>query len=552
MIGKFVKDLKEEFRGYSAKAFSNDLMAGLTVAAVALPLALAFGVSSGATAASGLMTAIIAGCIISILGGAFYQISGPTGAMAAILISVVSQYGMQGVFVATALAGVLLIIAGIFRLGRLTAYIPMPVITGFTSGIAVIIAAGQIDNFFGVTSQGGSLVEKLMSYGQLGFSPDWLTVIIGLAVIILMIVFPKKWNAVVPASLVGIILATAACMIFKLDVATVGEIPKSLMLDERLRFGDINFNQITGLIAPAISIAALGMVESLLCGASAGRMTRVRLDSDRELVAQGIGNLLVPFFGGIPATAAIARTSVAIKSGARTRLTGIIHALGLLISMLLLGPVMSRIPLSALAGVLIVTAWRMNEWEAIEYMFKKKFKSAIFKYLLTMFATIFFDLTVAILIGVVCALVFLVARMSRLHINYDPVDPSRLGVESEALASRTENAIVAYISGPLIFANTQSVEEIASKVEGYKTVYLSMRGVPNIDISGAQALSELLEQLLSSGKEVFLSGIAKGAMETITRSGILEQIGEDHFYWSVERALMGRAPGFDRVTVEEK
>ncbi len=551
MIGKFFKDLKEEFRGYSAKAFSNDLMAGLTVAAVALPLALAFGVSSGATAASGLMTAIIAGCLIAALGGAFYQISGPTGAMAAILISVVSQYGMQGVFVATALAGVILIAAGIFRLGRLTAYIPMPVITGFTSGIAVIIAAGQIDNFFGVTSQGGSLVEKLMSYGQLGFSPDWLTVIIGLAVIILMIVFPKKWNAVVPASLVGIILATAACMIFKLDVATVGEIPKSLMLDDRLRLGDINLNQITGLIAPAISIAALGMVESLLCGASAGRMTRVRLDSDRELVAQGIGNLIVPFFGGIPATAAIARTSVAIKSGARTRLTGIIHALGLLISMLVLGPVMSRIPLSALAGVLIVTAWRMNEWEAIEYMFKKKFKSAIFKFLLTMLATIFFDLTVAILIGVVCALVFMVARMSRLKINYDVVDPSRLGVESEALASRTENAIVAYISGPLIFANTQAVEEIAAKVEGYKTVYLSMRGVPNIDISGAQALSELLEQLLSSGKEVFLSGIAEDAMETITRSGILEQIGKDHFYWSVERALMGRAPGFDRVPVGE-
>jgi len=547
VIGKFVKDLKQEFHGYSAKAFSNDLMAGLTVAAVALPLALAFGVSSGATAASGLMTAIIAGCIIAALGGAFYQISGPTGAMAAILISVVSQYGMQGVFVATALAGILLIIAGVFRLGRLTSYIPMPVITGFTSGIAVIIAAGQIDNFFGVTSAGTSLVEKLLSYGQLGFSPNWTTVIIGLAVVILMIIFPKKWNAIVPASLIGIILATAACIIFKLDVPTVGAIPKSLMLDERLRLSAIDFAQVSGLIAPAISIAALGMVESLLCGASAGRMTRVRLDSDRELVAQGIGNLLVPFFGGVPATAAIARTSVAIKSGARTRLTGIIHALALLVFMLALGPVMSRIPLSALAGVLIVTAWRMNEWDAIGYMFKKKFASAIFKFLVTMIATIFLDLTVAIVIGVICALIFLVARMSKLKINYDPVDPSRLAFDGDAVPSRVENAIVAYVSGPLIFANTQQVEEIASRVEEYKTVYLSMRAVPDIDISGAQALSELLEQLLSSGKEVFLSGIAQGAMETITRSGILEQIGEDHFYWSVERALMGREPGFDRV-----
>ncbi len=543
MIGKFIKDLKSEFRGYSAKAFSNDLMAGLTVAAVALPLALAFGVSSGATAASGLMTAIIAGCVIALLGGAFYQISGPTGAMAAILISVVSQYGMQGVFVATALAGIFLILAGIFRLGRLTSFIPMPVITGFTSGIAVIIACGQIDNFFGVTSQGTSLVEKLMSYGHLGFSPDWLTVAIGAAVILLMIVYPKKWNAVIPSSLVGIILATAACMLFNLDTPAVGEIPKSLLLDERLRWSAIDFGKIAGLISPAISIAALGMVESLLCGASAERMTRVKLDSDRELIAQGIGNLLVPFFGGIPATAAIARTSVAIKSGARTRLTGIIHALGLLLAMLVLGPVMSRIPLSALAGVLIVTAWRMNEWEAIEYMFKKKFKSAIFKFLVTMLATILLDLTVAILIGVACALVFLVARLSRLSIKYDRVDPSRLSSQDDAVSSRVKNAIVAYISGPLIFANTQAVEEIAENVKGYKTVYLSMRGVPNIDISGAQALGELLDQLIGAGKEVFLSGIVESSMDTITRSGILEKIGEDHLYWSVERALMGRDPG---------
>lgn len=547
MIGKFISDLRDEFRGYNFKAFSNDLMAGLTVAAVALPLALAFGVSSGATAASGLMTAIIAGAIIAVLGGAFYQISGPTGAMAAILISVVSQYGMQGVFIATALAGVILILAGVFRLGRLTAYIPMPVITGFTSGIAVIIAFGQIDNFFGTTSQGSSLVEKLMSYGSLGFSPDWLTVAIGAAVILLMIVYPKKWNAVVPSSLVGIILTTAACMIFKFDVATVGEIPKSLMLDERLHLNGLDIAAMTGLIAPAVSIAALGMVESLLCGASAGRMTGVRLNSDRELVAQGIGNLIVPFFGGIPATAAIARTSVAIKSGARTRLTAVIHALGLLISMLVLGPVMSQIPLSALAGVLIVTAWRMNEWEAIGYMFKKGFKSAIFKFIVTMLATIFFDLTIAIVVGVLFALVFLVARMSKLEINYDPVDPDRLGSQHDPVSSRVENAVVAYISGPIIFANTQLVEDIVENVREYKTLYLSMRGVSHIDISGSQALENLVAQLKDAGIEVFMCGIPKASIETVKRSDLWEMVGEDHFYWSVERAIVGKSHGVERV-----
>lgn len=544
MFSKFAKDLRQEFRGYNAKAFTGDLMAGLTVAAVALPLALAFGVSSGATAASGLMTAIIAGAIIAALGGAFYQISGPTGAMAAILISVVSTYGMQGVFVATALAGILLILAGVFRLGRLTSYIPMPVITGFTSGIAVIIAAGQIDNFFGVTSQGSSLVEKLMSYGTLGFSPDLITVVIGLAVILLMVFYPKKWNAVVPASLIGIILATAACMLLKLDVATVGEIPKSLMLDERLRFSQIDFASISGLIAPAISIAALGMVESLLCGASASRMTGVRLDSDRELVAQGLGNLIVPFFGGIPATAAIARTSVAVKSGARTRLTGVIHAITLLISMLALSGVMSKIPLSALAGVLIVTAWRMNEWEAIGYMFKKKFKSAIFKFLVTMVATIFLDLTMAILIGVACALMFLVARMSRLSINYDKVDPAR--VQGETAAARCANAVVAYITGPIIFANTQTIEDMADAVKEYDTVYLSMRGVPNIDISGAQALESLIAALQEGGKTVFLCGVQESAMDTIRRAGITDILGEEFFYWSVERALLDKPHGTER------
>ena len=517
MIKKFAKDLKTEFKGYSAKAFSNDLMAGLTVAAVALPLALAFGVSSGATAASGLMTAIIAGCIIAAFGGAFYQISGPTGAMAAILISVVAQYGMQGVLVATALAGVLLILAGIFRLGRLTSYIPMSVITGFTSGIAVIIAFGQIDNFFGVTSQGTSLVEKIISYGQLGFSPDWLTLAIGVAVILLMIVYPKKWNSVIPSSLVGIILATAACMIFKLDVASVGEIPKSLLLEERLRFSGIDFATISGLISPAISIAALGMVESLLCGASAERMTRVRLDSDRELIAQGLGNLIVPFFGGIPATAAIARTSVAIKSGARTRLTGIIHAIVLLISMLALGPVMSRIPLSALAGVLIVTAWRMNEWETIRYIFKKKFKSAMFKFLVTMIATILLDLTVAILIGVVCALIFLVARMAKLGVTY---------------TSSNDEEIEVCVTGSIIFANTRSVEAIFEKASQYKKVTFVLNAVPNIDISGVQALTELIDHIKEGGTQVYMCGLTESAMTMLKRSGLCDNLGEGAFLTS--------------------
>lgn len=425
-MNKYFSDLKTEFKGYNGAKLVKDLMAGLTVAAVALPLALAFGVSSGATAASGLLTAIISGFVISLLGGAFYQISGPTGAMAAILMSIIAQYGISGVFTATVMAGIILVLAGVFHLGKITAFIPMPVITGFTSGIAIIIAMGQLDNFFGVTSVGSSAVEKFASYFTVGFNPNPTAVIIGALVILFMALYPKKWNAVVPASLVAIILATAASVVLSLDVATVGEIPSSLLLEDRFTLKGFSFSNIQGLISPAVSIAALGMVESLLCGASAGRMTGKPLDNDRELVAQGVGNILAPLFGGIPATAAIARTSVAIKSGAQTRLAGMFHAVVLLITMLALGPVMAKIPLSALAGVLLITAFRMNEWSTIKYIFSRKFSGAIIKFLATMAATIFFDLTVAIVIGVVIALVMLVIRLSKLEINIDEVDPADL------------------------------------------------------------------------------------------------------------------------------
>jgi SulP family sulfate permease len=536
-LGKYWKDLKKEFAGYNGSKLMKDIMAGLTVAAVALPLALAFGVSSGATAAAGLITAIVGGFVISLFGGAFYQISGPTGAMAAILISIIARYGMSGVFIATMMAGILLVLAGVLHLGKLTAYIPMPVIAGFTSGISVIIALGQLDNFFGVTSTGGSAVEKLLSYFSGGFSPNWVAAVIGLLVILFLVFYPKKWNAAVPASLVAIILSTAAAMLFKLEVGCVGEIPSSLILSDHLSFSAFSFSSVQGLFAPAVSIAALGMVESLLCGASAGRMTGVRLNNNRELIAQGIGNIVSPMLGGIPATAAIARTSVAIKSGAQTRLTGMFHSVFLLISMLALGPVMSRIPLSALAGVLIVTAWRMNEWHTIQYIFSKKFKGAILKFLATMLATIFFDLTVAIVIGVVIALLLLAVRLSKLEINYDQVDPGRLNSRVTPLSAVYEHAEVVYITGALIFANTQMITDMTERLSQKSVVLFSMRGTSYMDISGAQAFLELVQALQEKEIPVYICGVPEGVKRMMERSGIAEYVGQENFYWSVERAL---------------
>ena len=538
MIKNYVTQLKSEFRNYSGADCMKDLMAGLTVAAVALPLALAFGVSSGSTAAAGLVTAIIAGLVIGTLSGGYYQISGPTGAMAASLISIIARYGMQGVFTATLIAGILLVLCGIFHIGRLTGFIPAPVITGFTSGIAVIIALGQIDNFFGVTSEGSSAILKLLSYGQLGFPVNIQAAALGLFVVLFMVFFPKKWNAVVPASFLSIIFATVLSVILNLDIQTVGAIPKTLFLDTRLDLSAITPDHLSGLIGPAVSIAMLGMIESLLCGASAGKMANVRLNSDQELVAQGIGNIILPFFGGIPATAAIARTSVALKSGARTRLTGIFHALGLLAFMFILGPVMAKIPLSALAGVLMVTAFRMNDWQEIRYIFSHHFKGAAAKYLITMAATIVFDLTTAILIGVVTALVLLVSRLANIEINYEKVNMDRVRSSDAALAKEFGNAVVAYLTGSVIFANTQAIEELETCTKEYDTVLLSMRGVSYMDISGAIAFMHVLSDLQAEGKRILLCGVPTSTMAMLKRSDIYDMIGEENFYWSVEKAIL--------------
>lgn len=538
MFKQYIADLKNEFSNYSGKKLSQDMMAGLTVTAVALPLALAFGVSSGADAAAGLITAIFAGLLISALSGASYQISGPTGAMTAILIQIVYNYGMKGVFIATLIAGVILCIAGILKFGKLVSLIPAPVITGFTSGIAIIIAMGQIDNFFGVTSEGSTNIAKLISYGQLGFKPNLYAMLFGSIVVAIMIVWPKKWDAKVPSSLVGIVATLCISLILKKNVAVVGDIPKTLLPNIRLNLIDVSIEQIKNMISPAIAIAALGMIESLLCGASAGRMKGEKLNADRELVAQGIGNIIIPFFGGVPATAAIARTSVAIKSGAQTRLTGIFHAVGLLVSMFLLGDIMSQIPLASLAGVLMVTAWRMNEWESIQFIFRKKLKTAIAQFVITMVATVVFDLTTAILIGVIFSVLFFVIRISDIEINLSDIDSARLSENGIHIQYPYERTKVVYLTGPVFFTTTEKIKMALNELEEMDYVIFSMRGVPLVDITGTQFFCEVCETLHKQGTKVLFSGVQPKVMRLMERSGVVEQLGENHFFWNVEQSLI--------------
>ena len=539
LVKEYVSDIKNEFKGYNGKRFGRDLMAGITVAAVALPLALAFGVSSGATAAAGLVTAIIGGIIISIFSGASFQISGPTGAMTAILVTLASKYGMQGILISCFLAGIILILAGVLKLGRIIYYIPSSVITGFTSGIAIIIALGQLDNFFGVTSEGDLAIMKVASYFTQGFDPNFAAMGIGLAVILIMIIWPKKLNEKLPSSLAALIIVLIANHFMQMDVAVVGEIPKSLFLDDRLAIGSLDINQFWDLFVPAFSIAALGMIESLLCGASAGKMKKEELNADRELIAQGIGNIIIPIFGGVPATAAIARTSVAIKAGCETRLTGIIHAAILLLSMFVLAPVMSAIPLSALAGILIVTAWRMNDWANIRFIFGHKFKSGIVKFLITMAATVVLDLTQAIVIGVGASIILILFKLTDIDITVSDIEKDRLEEIGINLPKVSGKVRVAYLTGAIFFAVVDKLVKKLSEQEGVtEGLILSMRGVPVIDLSGIQALIELVEELESHGTEVYLTSVQPKVLEEMRKGGLVDMIGEEYIFHSAEQAIV--------------
>ncbi|MEE0181439.1 MAG: SulP family inorganic anion transporter [Anaerovoracaceae bacterium] len=538
LVKDYVSDLREEFSGYNGKKLSKDLMSGITVAAVALPLALAFGVSSGATAAAGLVTAIIGGVIISIFSGASFQISGPTGAMTAILVTLASKYGMQGILTACFIAGIILVIAGILRLGRVIYYIPSSVITGFTSGIALIIALGQLDNFFGVTSSGDLAITKVLSYFTNGFDPNWEAVAIGAAVMLIMIVWPKKLNDKIPSSLAALVIVLIVCHFLNPDVETVGQIPKSLFLDDRLSLKGMNMAQFWDLFVPALSIAALGMIESLLCGASAGKMKKEELNADRELVAQGIGNMIIPLFGGIPATAAIARTSVAIKSGCQTRITGIFHAVILLLSMFVLSPVMSEVPLSALAGILIITAWRMNDWKNIHFIFDHKFKSGMLKFFITMIATVVLDLTQAIIIGVAFSSFLIIVKLTDIDISVSEIDKDRLEEVGVHLPRISNKVRIAYLTGTIFFAVVDKLVKQLRKQDSAEALILSMRGVPMIDLSGIEAMIDLVRELEANGTEVYLTSVQPKVLEEMRRGGLIDLIGEEYVFQSAEQAIV--------------
>ena len=530
---------KDEFTGYSLAKFQQDALAGLTVAAVALPLALAFGVASGASAAAGLVTAILAGFIMGALTGAPFQISGPTGAMSAVLVVLVARYGMPGIWVAGLFSGLLLLIIGLLRLGRFIAFIPSAVISGFTSGIALIIFIGQIDNLLGIqTPPADTAAQKLLGFFHGGFTPDYQTLLLGFVVMGTMIFMPKKWSARFPASLLGIILATLLSWILGWSVPMIGSIPRTLLLEQRLTLPGIPWTNLPDFIAPILTITALGAVESLLCGAVGSNMTGIRLQANQELVAQGIGNMIIPFFGGVPATAAIARTSVGIKSGGQTRLVSIIHSVGLLLSMFLLAPFMARIPLAALAGVLMVTAVRMNDWDAIRFIFGKRFKTDMVAFSITMLATITLDLTQAILIGTFIAGAVFLNKIAGIDIDVQEVDADKLRQRGIETAGKCKHVRVAFLTGPLFFAATGQFNEAFANLGDTHALILSMRGVSLIDTAGIEAIERLHERLHKQGGTLMFAGVHDNARNMMERGGLLEIIGENNFFRSSDQAIV--------------
>jgi len=529
---------RDEFKDYNREKFIQDLLAGLTVAAVALPLALAFGVASGATASAGLVTAILAGIIIGLLSGAPYQISGPTGAMSAILIILSGKYGTEGVWVAGVLSGVLLLLIGSFKLGRFIAFIPAPVITGFTSGIAIIIFVGQLDNFFGVkVSSSDSAFGKILDYLHTPFSPNFQAVLIAAVVIVCMLFWPANISRKFPGSLLGLIAASLISQLLKFDVKLIGDIPRSLLLDQRLHLSNVPWDHWRELIAPTLSITALGAIESLLCGAVASNITGIRLQANQELIGQGIGNILIPFFGGVPATAAIARTSVGIKSGGQTRLVSVIHALTLLASMFILAPIMSKIPLAALAGILMVTAWRMNDWEEIRYIFGCKFMSAILGFGITMIATASLDLTQAILIGTFLSGTIFVSQIAQLDVEIHNLDKEKLLERGIVPPKQCPHTKVAFLTGPLFFAAVGNFNEAFLNLGPLHCLILSFRGVPLIDTSGLLALESLVDRVKFEGGSIMLAGVHRGVKDMLARGGLLKKIGEENIHWSSDQAI---------------
>ncbi len=533
--------------GYDKQTLVQDLLAGVIVGIVALPLAIAFGIASGATPEAGILTAIVAGFIISFFGGSKVQIGGPTGAFIVIVYGIIQDYGMSGLCIATFMAGAFLILMGVLHLGTIIKYIPYPIVVGFTSGIALTIFATQIKDLFGlqIESVPAGFIDKWVVYFRHFDTVSWWSLLIGVGSI-LLIVFTPKISRKIPGSLVAIIIMTVVCLILRgVGVEGIETIGDRFSISTELPQAEvpkINWDSITRLAQPAMVIAMLGAIESLLSAAVADGVIGDRHDSNQELVAQGIANMVSPLIGGIPATGAIARTMTNINNGGRTPVAGIAHAVVLALIYLFLMPLVKFIPMACLAGILVVVSYNMSEWRSFKAILRNP-KSDIIVLLVTFFLTVIFDLTVAIEVGVLIACLLCMKRMAEttnVSVLSDEIDPN---ADSDVMGNLDhltipEGVKVYEINGPYFFGIGNKFEEMMGDMGGRAKVrIIRMRKVPFIDSTGVHNLQNMCRMCSQMGVKVVLSGVNPKVMKVIEDAGMDDVVGKENICSHINIAL---------------
>lgn len=546
----FKPRLLQCLKNYNRKTFVTDLMAGIIVGIVALPLAIAFGIASGVTPEKGIITAIVAGFVISALGGSKVQIGGPTGAFIIIIYGIIQQYGMEGLTIATLMAGVFLILFGLLHLGTIIKFIPYPIVVGFTSGIAVTIFTTQVKDLFGlnITSVPSDFIEKWICYFNNFSTVDLWSSVIGIVSVVIIMLTPKV-SKKIPGSLVAIIVMTVAALLLKQfagveSIETIGDrfaISNSL---PEATVPALSWETIKNLVSPAITIAILGAIESLLSAAVADGVIGDHHNSNTELIAQGVANLASPIFGGIPATGAIARTMTNINNGGRTPIAGIMHAVVLLLIFLFLMPLAKYIPMACLAGVLVVVSYGMSGWRSFLALMKNP-KSDVTVLLITFFLTIIFDLTIAIEVGLIIACLLFMRRMSEttdVHIISNEINPDdedsdmHLGnIEHLTIPKGVE---VYEINGPYFFGAGNRFEEIMATLGDRPQVrIIRMRKVPFVDSTGIHNLTNLCEMSQKEGIQIVLSGVTEKVHSQLDKAGFYEIVGQDNICSHIDIAL---------------
>ncbi len=546
----FKPKLFSSLKKYDKKTFMADLMAGIIVGIVALPLAIAFGIASGVSPEKGIITAIVAGMMISIFGGSKVQIGGPTGAFIVIVYGIIQQYGIQGLTIATLMAGVFLIGLGVLRLGTIIKYIPYPIVVGFTSGIAVTIFTTQIKDLFGMSmdSVPSDFVEKWGAYVANIANIDPWSAAVGIISVIIISLMPKL-SKKVPGSLVAIIIMTVAVLLLKnyAGITTIETIGDRFSINSQLPGAvvpELTWETIKGLVGPAVTIAVLGAIESLLSATVADGVIGDHHNSNTELIGQGIANIASPLFGGIPATGAIARTMANINNGGRTPIAGIIHAVFLLLIFLFLMPLAKYIPMACLAGVLVVVAYGMSGWRSFATMVHRNPKSDVTVLLLTFFLTIIFDLTVAIEFGLICACLLFMRRMAEttdVHAILDEID---LNEDADMQRGNLEhltipkNVEVYEINGPYFFGAGNRFEDIMARYgRRPKVRIIRMRKVPFIDSTGMHNLENMCLMSQREGITVVLSGVNKKVEDVLKRNNFNKLLGEENICNHIDIAL---------------